>query len=91
MTEKKALPPVNFSSFIVSLASSAMISLGEMPEPSSGESRVDLDMARHTIDLLGVLIEKTEGNLDDDEKQLIQTVVYELRLKFMDKERQAAD
>jgi len=91
VTEKKALPPVNFSSFIVSLASSAMISLGEMPEPSSGESRVDLDMARHTIDLLGVLIEKTEGNLDDDEKQLIQTVVYELRLKFMDKERQAAD
>ena len=55
----RALPPVTFSSFIVSLATSAMTSLGQGPHP-----QVDLQMARHTIDLLRILEEKTTGKLD---------------------------
>ncbi len=74
---------VNFSSFIVSLASSAMVNLGEVPDPIHRERRTDLDLARQTIDLIGVLQEKTEGNLDEEEVKLVETVLYDLRMKFV--------
>lgn len=74
------LPTVSFSSFIVSLATSAMGHLGEGPG-----STVDLPMARQTIDLLGVLKDKTAGNLDDEETKLLEAVLYETRMKFMEK------
>ncbi len=76
-TDERELPSVSFSSFIVSLATSAMQHLGEGP----GAKR-DLALARNTIDLIGVLREKTVGNLDDEEEKLVEAVLYELRLKF---------
>jgi len=73
-------PAVSFSSFVVSLATSAMTHLGQGPSPT-----VDLDMARQTIDLLAVLHEKTKGNLDDEERQLLETVLTETRTKYVEK------
>ena len=75
--------PVSFSSFLVSLASSAMMHLGEAPDPSTGSARVDLELARQTIDVLGVLKEKTKGNLDDEEAKLLDTLLYETRTRFV--------
>ena len=72
------LPPPSFSSFIVSLATSAMSALGEGPE--GGET--DLAVARHSIDLLGMLADKTKGNLDDEEQKLLETLLFETRTRF---------
>jgi len=77
---ERELPPVSFSSFIASLAASAMAALGEGPG-----SATDLVMARNTIDLLGVLDEKTKGNLEPDEHKLLETLLYECRMKFVEK------
>jgi len=77
--------PVTFASFVVSLASSAFVHLGETPDPSTGEPTVNLALARNTIDLIGLLDEKTKGNLDDDEAKLVESVLYELRTKFVEK------
>lgn len=82
MSEERQIP-VNFSTFIVSLASSAMVNLGEVPDPITGQRNTNLDVARQTIDVIGVLEEKTKGNLDDEEQQLLETVLYDLRVKFV--------
>ena len=76
----EAVPTVTFSSFVVSLATSAMNHLGEGPG-----AKVDLAMARHTVDLLGLLMEKTKGNLDEDEAKLLETVLYDVRMKFLER------
>ena len=73
-------PAVSFSSFVVSLATSAMTHLGQGPG-----GQVDLPLARQTIDLLGVLQEQTKGNLDDEERQLLDTVLHETRTKYLEK------
>ncbi len=76
--------PVDFSSFVVSLASSAMLHLGEAPDPITRERAVNPVLARNTIDLLGLLRDKTKGNLDEDEVRLLDSVLYELRLKYVE-------
>ena len=70
--------PVTFSSFIVSLAGSAMMHLGQAPHPASGQTEVNLPIAKNTIDLLGLLNEKTNGNLDEEEAALMKAVLDEL-------------
>lgn len=82
MPDQRQLPPVSFSSFVVSLATSAMTHLGEGPDPE-----VDLELARHSIDLLSLLRDKTKGNLDDEENRLLETVLYETRMRFMEKSK----
>jgi hypothetical protein len=76
--------PVNFSSFVVSLASSAMMHLGEAPDPITRQKQVDLPLARQTIDLLGVLKDKTKGNLEEDETNLLDTLLHELRTRWLE-------
>ena len=76
-------PPVNFSQFIVSLASSALVHLGEIAEPGSSEPRVDLRLAQHTIDVIAMLQEKTAGNLDSEETRLLDALLGDLRTKFL--------
>ncbi|MEQ1500808.1 MAG: DUF1844 domain-containing protein [Myxococcota bacterium] len=78
-TNPRELPPVTFASFVVSLATSAMQHLGEGPDAEK-----DLALAKHTIDLLGVLHEKTKGNLDEEEARLIEAVLYETRMKYLE-------
>lgn len=74
---------MDFSGFILSLNASALIHLGEIPDPGSMERSVNLSAAKHTIDILELLSEKTRGNLSDEERKLTDDVVYNLRLKYM--------
>jgi hypothetical protein len=82
-TPPPPLPEVNFSSLILSLSSTAFLHLGEIPDPSTGEKAKDLALAKHVIDTIGMLKEKTEGNLTKEEKQLIENILTELRLRYV--------
>ncbi len=81
------MPEVSFSTFILSLASSALVQLGEVPNPDTGNMEENLVVARHTIDILDMLREKTQNNLDADEQRLIDGVLYEVRMKYVIKTR----
>jgi len=81
--KKKPLPRIDFSSFILSLYSSGLVQLGQVEDPSSGKKSVNLDLAKHTIDLIAMLEEKTRGNLDEEEKNLINTLLSEIRVAFV--------
>ncbi len=74
--------PVNFASFLVSLGSSALVHLGEVPDPQSGVAERDLVLAVHTIEVLALLKEKTQGNLDEDEQRLLDALLGELNGKL---------
>ncbi len=77
-------PVMDFSSFVLSLATTAMVHLGEVPEPG-GKTRQNLDAAKQMVDILGMLDKKTEGNRTPEESQLLEEVLYELRMKFLSK------
>ena len=77
------LPEVNFMNFILSLSTTAMFHFGDFPDPASGKSAKNLAAAKHTIDTIGMLKAKTEGNLVDNEKTLIDTVLFELRMRYV--------
>ena len=77
------LPEVSFSTFIFSLSSSALFHFGEVADPTTGEKQKNLPMAKHTVDILGMLEEKTEGNLTDDEAQLLKNILYDLRMRYV--------
>ena len=81
------LPKVTFSTFIMSLASSALVQLGEVPDPDSGGVGVNLPVAKHTIDILSMLKEKTEKCLEADEVRLLDGLLYELRMKYVMKKK----
>jgi uncharacterized protein with GYD domain len=72
----------SFCEFLVSLGSSAMVHLGEVPDPGTGAKATNLELARHTIELLTVLKAKTVGNLDEDETKLLDALLADLQLKF---------
>lgn len=73
----------SFSVLVMSLASSAAMSLGLSPNPQTGEKEVDRELARFNIDLLAMLRTKTEGRLTDEEKRLLEAVLSDLQLKFV--------
>ncbi|MFT3927113.1 MAG: DUF1844 domain-containing protein [Myxococcales bacterium] len=77
--EADDLPPIDFSTFIVSLRTSAMLHLGANPEGSG----IDLALARQEIDLLGILEEKTKGNLTGDEERLLSQILFDLRTRYL--------
>jgi hypothetical protein len=79
------MPKVDMNTFILSLSSSVLVHLGEVPDPESGQSSQNLPMARHTIDILGMLEQKTKGNLEPDEDALLKNVLFELRMKYVQK------
>jgi hypothetical protein len=84
--EKEApLPEINFSTFIFSLNTSALLHLGEFPDPATGKQEEDLALAKQTIDLIAMLEEKTRGNLTPDEENLVKHILYELRLRYVQK------
>ena len=78
---------MNFASFLLSLATTGMVHLGEIPEPSTGQTLENLEAARQMIDILGILKEKTEGNLTPEESQLMENMLYELRMSFLSKSK----
>ena len=74
---------LDFSGFILSLNTSALIHLGEIPDPESKQRLVNLPAAKHTIDILEIIIEKTKGNLLEEEQKLIDDVIYNLKMKVL--------
>lgn len=78
-----ALPPATFEFLVFSLRAQAEIYLGLLPAPEGGEEQPDLPMAKHSIDLLAVLAEKTHGNLALDEQRLIDNTLTELRFRYV--------
>ena len=87
--EKETEPfQVDFSTFIMSLTSSAFYHLGDMPDPSTGKKEVNLPAVQQTIDMLIMLREKTKGNLKEDEKKLLEQLVYELQVKYVEKTKE---
>jgi len=85
VTREAPFPEINFSTFIFSLNTSALLHLGEIPDPATGKQQEDLAMAKQTIDLLAMLQEKTKGNLAPDEENLLKHILYELRLRYVQK------
>jgi Domain of unknown function (DUF1844) len=77
------MPEVTFAALIMSLNTSALYHLGEIADPVSGEKNVDFTLARHAIDTLVLLQEKTKGNLDSDESQLLKNILYEIKMCFV--------
>lgn len=81
---KQALGPIDFSTHVLSLASSAMVAMGKMPAPSGETLEPDLETAKSLIDVLGMLELKTKGNLDEQEQKLLQSLLYDLRVAYVD-------
>lgn len=77
------MPKPTFSTFVLSLASTALVQLGEVPDPATGAWGTDLEMARHSIDILSMLRDKTQNGLDEEEARLLEGLLYELRMKFV--------
>ena len=82
--EQEPLPEINFSTFIISLSTQALMHLGEIPNPLSGKSETDIPVAKQTIDILGMLQAKTRGNRDAGEERLIEDVLFDLRMKYVE-------
>jgi hypothetical protein len=82
---KPFLPPLEFSSIVILLYLPALIELGLMEDPASGERLENLDQAKRNIDLLDLLKEKTSGNLDDAEEKFLGDVLSQLKMAFLKK------
>ncbi len=79
-----ALPLTDFATFVLSLHHSALLHLGDAPHPDTSKTERSLILARQTIDMIGMLEEKTRGNLTGDEERLIHQVLVELRLRYVE-------
>lgn len=77
------LPEANFTSLIFSLSSSALFHFGEIPDPTTGETKEDLPIAKHAIDTIAMLKEKTQGNLTEEEQKFIESVLTDLKWRFV--------
>ena len=77
------LPEINFPTFIFSLNSSALLNLGAIEDPGTGQKTKNLPLAKQTIDILGMLEKKTKGNLTDDEAAMLKNILYELRMLYV--------
>jgi hypothetical protein len=76
-------PPINFTNFVLSLSTSALFHFGDFPDPESGKTQKNLPAAKQTIDILDMLNEKAKGNLNENETNLIQGILYELKLRYV--------
>lgn len=76
------MPPIDFRQFVLSLATSALIQMGDAKAPD-GENYIDMEAARQTIDIIEMLKIKTKGNLDKNEASIIDEILSELRMRFV--------
>ena len=81
--EQPQFPEINFPTFVVSLNASALLHLGAIEDPTTGQKTKNLPMAKQTIDILSMLEEKTAGNLSNEEKNLLKNILYDLRLMYV--------
>ncbi len=82
------MPEVTFSTFVMSLNTSVLYHLGELPDPETGHKLVNLDLARHAIDTLVVLDQKTKGNLTEEEVELMRNILYDVKMRFVNAVKQ---
>ena len=83
------MPPITFGTFILSLSTSALFQLGEGADPEGGKAPApNLPLAQQTIDILEMLADKTAGNLDADEEQLVEAVLHDLRMRYVSVSRE---
>ncbi len=83
--------PASFGNFFMSLASQAAASLGAMPHPVTGQRSIDLETGKHWINILGMLEEKTKGNLHPQEAELVKSLTSDLRLQYVQVQRIAEE
>lgn len=77
------LPEINFATFIFSLNHSVLVHLGVMDDPTTGKKVRNIPIAKQTIDILGMLEEKTQGNLTEDEEKMLKSILYDLRMIYI--------
>ena len=82
-SQQAPLPEIDFTNFILSLSTSALIQLGEIQDPFTQKSTKNLPLAKQTIDLIGMLKGKTKGNLSPEEEKVIEYVLYDLRMRYV--------
>ncbi len=80
---KCVMPEVTFPAFIMSLNTSVLYHLGAIADPQTGKKTVDLDLARHGIDTLTLVQQKTKGNLEKDEEEMLKNILYDLKIRFV--------
>ena len=80
---KCVMPEVTFTSFVLSLNTTALFHLGGRAHPETGGRKIDLDLVQHTIDPLILLQDKTSGNLDSTENELLSHILYDLKMRFV--------
>jgi len=83
-TQQEPLPEINFSTFVISLSTQALMHLGEIANPISGNIDPDVPAAKQMIDMLGMIKEKTSGNLNANEDRLMQDILFDLRMKYVE-------
>jgi uncharacterized protein DUF1844 len=85
VSDSDARPQISFVAFIFSLASNAAVHFGDLPDPMTNEKRpADLAAAAQLIDIIAMLEEKTRGNLTAEERQMVDSVLFELRMRYVD-------
>lgn len=85
--EGSKIPSIDFPTFILSLATSAQVHLGAIPNPVTNKADANLPLAKETIDLLAILKDKTKGNLTQEEDRLFEHVLYDLRMMYLEKNK----
>jgi len=78
------LPEINFSTFVISLSTQALMQLGEIASPLSGNVEADIPAAKQMVDILGMLQEKTKGNLNSSEERLMEDILFDLRMRYVE-------
>lgn len=81
--QETRLPKINFQTFVLSLNSSVLVQLGIIEDPTTGIKEKNLPLAKQTIDILGMLDEKTKGNLNKDEEMMLKNILYDLRMMYV--------
>ena len=78
------LPEINFSTFVISLSTQTLMQLGEIASPLSGKVETDIPAAKQMVDILGMLQEKTKGNLNSSEERLLEDILFDLRMRYVE-------
>jgi hypothetical protein len=82
-SDNELLYEFGFSTFILSLSTSALVHLGELPDPITNKKEINLELAKQTISIIEMLKDKTKGNLTSEEESLMDSVLYDVRLKYI--------
>ena len=83
-SQEEALPEINFSAFVISLSTQVLMNLGEIASPITGKVETDVLVAKQMIDILAMLKDKTRGNLNASEDRLMEDILFDLRMKYVE-------